>query len=108
MARYIMIDAHTGYVFGDTADINGRAVSCDDIIEAARTLDTEVIGGPTRTYREVHRSDLENDTGYHIYRADVGGSEAVPVVTDGQDRETIQAVLDHCEYAGSVACESEE
>jgi hypothetical protein len=38
--------------------------------------------------------------GHHVYRADVGDSEAV--VHDGQDRDTIDAVRRDCEYVGLI------
>ena len=34
--------------------------------------------------------------GYYVYRADIDGAEAVPVVMDGQDKDTIEAVLRDC------------
>lgn len=45
------------------------------------------------------------ETGYDVYRADINGSDAVPVVQDGQDRETIEAVERDCEYVGFIRCE---
>ena len=43
-------------------------------------------------------------TGYHVYRADVRGSEAVPVVQDGQDQDTINAVMELCDYVAFIEC----
>jgi len=102
MARYILIDIHTGYIFGDTADINGAAISCATTIDAARALD-ESIGQHGRSYEGGTRSDLRSGRdGYIVYRTDIDGSEAVPVVFDGQDPETIAAVEQLCRYEGVV------
>jgi hypothetical protein len=103
MARYVLIDAHTGYVFGDTAELAGFARTEGTIVDAARTLD-ESIGEYGRTYLEVSRHDLDGRTGYHVYRADACNSDAVPTVCDGQDAETIAAVESECEYVGSIHC----
>ena len=57
------------------------------------------IGETDRRYTDVSRRELaSNETGYHVYRADIGGSEVVLVVWDGQDQETIGAVERDCEY----------
>lgn len=105
MARFILIDAHTGFIFGDTADINGRSVAPESITDAARILDAEVVGEHGRAYSEVSRHALTGRTGYLVYRADIDGAEAVPVVHDGQDAETIAAVERLCRYEGAVLCE---
>lgn len=99
MAAYIIIDAYTGYIWGDTRDINGTTYNALDIVDACRTID-ESIGGEPRAYEQVSR--LSGDHGYAIYRVDINGSEAVPVVHDGQDAETIEAVQHDCELAGYV------
>lgn len=102
MARYILIDMHSGNIWGDTADLNGRAVDCASIIEAARALD-ESVGAHGRAYQEGSRADIRSGRdGYVVYRADIDGSEAVPVVQDGQDQETIDAVTRDCRYEGVV------
>jgi len=104
MARYILIDNHSGYIFGDTADYAaGHDISP---IAAARMLD-ESIGERGRSYSEQRRPPRENVTGYHVYRADIAGSEAVPVVMDGQDSDTIAAVEGACEYECFVECITE-
>jgi hypothetical protein len=99
MARYILIDNHSGYIFGDTADFaTGAALEpCD----AARTLD-ESIGEHGRYYDLMRHNPNDTRGGYHVYRADIDGSEAVAVVHDGQDRETIDAVTQSCRYEGFV------
>jgi hypothetical protein len=37
-----------------------------------------------------------------VYRADIDGSEAVPVVEDGQDQETIEMVYGTCRKVAVV------
>ncbi len=103
MARYILIDNCSGYIFGDSADLDGQIFSGTPI-EFAAALDAS-IGAHGRTYEDVSRYALaSNETGYHVYRADVDGSEAVDVVWDGQDQDTIDAVIDNCEYVTAIRC----
>ena len=105
MARYILIDNGTGYIFGDSADHNGT-IFTGTPVEYARAVD-ESVGEFGREYSECsHGALASNATGYHVYRADVGGSDAVCVVQDGQDAETIEAVLRDCEYVISVRCDA--
>ncbi len=99
MPAYIIQDAYTGYIWGDTRDIDGKSYSAESIADACRALDHS-IGEYDRTYEEVSR--LSGDTGYIIYRVDINGSEAVPVVRDGQDKETIEAVERDCARVGCV------
>lgn len=96
MARYILIDSYTGYIFGDSADIDGKVVTGTPS-EVAAALDSS-IGEHDRSYTELRTAPRDTRTGYMVYRADVNGSEAVPVVRDGQDRETIEAVERDCEF----------
>lgn len=104
MARYILIDSNSGYIFGDTADyLGGRDPG--SMSEAARLLD-ESIGEHGRRYEELSRNPRSTQTGYDVYRADIDGSEAVTVVQDGQDQEMIEAVERDCQYVGFVACHS--
>ena len=121
MARYILIDIHSGYVFGDTADMPaghlfqggefaGRSVAMVGggaltPVLAARWLDEAVIGEFGRSYEEHGaRSGAQRggQSGYLVYRADLDGSDAVPVVQDGQDRETIEAVERDCRLEAIV------
>jgi len=103
MARYILIDNHSGYIFGDTADYaNGANL---DPCDAARALD-QSIGEHGREYDFFRHDPSDSRTGYHIYRADMDGSEAVPVVHDGQDQDTIDAVTQNCRYEGFVSAQS--
>src|SRR6184192_4420416 len=108
MAAYILIDNCSGYIWGDTRDINGHSIECESPAEACRVVD-ESLGEYDQEYREVHRSELAaNQTGYHVYRVDVRGSEAVTVITDGREREQIDAVERDCKYVASFACEDAE
>jgi hypothetical protein len=106
MPRYILIDDYTGYIWGDTADLplfEGSAPHSDEsMIAAARALD-ESIGGESREYEVVSR--LDGESGYRVYRADVNGSDAVPVFNDGQDKAAIEAVERDCDFVGCVAFE---
>ena len=99
MPAYIIQDAYTGYIWGDTRDVSGQAVTVDTPADACRVIDHN-IGERDRKYAEVSR--LSGDTGYLVYRVDIDGSEAVAVVHDGQDREAIEAVQNACEFVGYV------
>lgn len=99
MARYILIDNGSGYIFGDTADFAGGSTL--EPCEAARALDA-TIGEHGRHYDLIRQNPNDSRTGYHVWRADIDGSEAVAVVHDGQDQETIDAVERDCRYEGFV------
>ena len=103
MARFILIDNNSGYIFGDTADLNGAILSTNSPVDACRAFDEQVVGEHGRTYETVS-SLASNETGYSVYRADVDGSEAVPVVHDGQDQDTIDAVIASCRHVATVRC----
>lgn len=101
MARYILIDHYSGYIFADSAEFIG--VDPDQEITptyAAQYLD-ETLGNPSHEY-ELLPSNPRDASGYDVYRADINGSEAVPAVTDGQDQSVIDAVLRDCEYVGFI------
>lgn len=101
MARYILIDNYTGYIWGDSADFEGR-IFIGTPLEYARALD-ESLGEHGRIYEMQSSADNGSTTGYHVYRADINGSDAVPVVTDGQSQETIDSVTSSCRYEGFVS-----
>lgn len=105
MARYILIDSHSGYIWGDTANLPGFDASAPAgdavIIQAARLTD-ESNGEFGRVYEYRRSNPRTSETYYRVYRADVGGSEAVPVIGDGQDSEMIAAVERDCEFVGVV------
>jgi len=105
MAHYIIQDVYSGYIWGDTRDFNGALYVADGIADACRELDQSVVGEMGRTYEEVSR--LDGDQGYAVYRVDINGSEAVTVVHDGQDADTIRSVMDSCDLVGYVQWASE-
>lgn len=99
MARYILIDSNSGYIWGDSADLNGQ-IFTGTALEFAKALD-ESLGEHGRIYEEVSR--LDGRSGYSVYRADINGSDAVAVVWDGQNQETIDAVERDCRHLGYIA-----
>lgn len=120
MPRFILIDNYTGYIWGDSADLDGKvfvptgmptfgsAMVENAALEYAAALDAST-GTHGRTYDTCNRHDLaSNETGYHVYRADVNGSDAVALVHDGQDQETIDAVVRDCQYVTSIRVTSAE
>jgi hypothetical protein len=100
MARYILIDNYSGFIWGDSADLNGK-IFAGTALEFAKALD-ESNGEHGRTYEEQSRPDASNQIGYHVYRADINGSDAVTIVHDGQNQETIDAVTESCRYEGFI------
>ena len=62
-------------------------------------------GGNSVTYIE-HSRAPDGASGYHVYRADIDGSEAVAITQDGQDQEAIEAVESDCEYVRFVEVKS--
>jgi hypothetical protein len=114
MARYILIDNHSGYIFGDTADLPRVAISTSEgvpmsqsdmagPVDAARWLDEAVVREYGRSYEECRRHELaSNENGYHVYRADIDGSDAVATVTDGQSADEIEAVERDCQYVTAI------
>jgi hypothetical protein len=105
MARYILIDSDSGYIWGDTIDCPSQADLAATPLDAARWLDG-TLGEHGRTYEDVYR--LDGRAGYLVYRADVDGSDAVGPVLDGQDRETIDAVTRDCEHVATIAYQATE
>jgi len=109
MARYILIDRDSGFIFGDTADMGGKTLNLgtddEDIIAACRALDAD-IGAPDRTYEVLSHSNpralASNESGYLVYRSDINGSDQMTSIWDGQDRETIEAVERDCQLVGVV------
>jgi hypothetical protein len=99
MARYILIDNPSGYIWGDSADLDGK-IFTGTALEFAKALD-ESIGGEGRSYAEQSHY-ASNEPGYHVYRADIDGSDAVTIVRDGQDQETIDTVTEACRYEGFI------
>jgi hypothetical protein len=106
MARYILIDNGSGYIFADSADLEGK-IFTGTPVEFVAAFDAS-LGEHGREYEELGHNPRDTSTGYHVYRADIDGSEAVPVVQDGQDKETIEAVEQSCRYEGFVRCHRAE
>jgi hypothetical protein len=100
MARYIVIDNCSGYIFGDSADLDGRIFSGTPL-EYAAALHVR-LGDPAEFEETGQHTLASNESGYHVYRADVNGSEAVPIAENGQDREAIEAVIRDCEYVTTL------
>lgn len=106
MPAYIIQDAYSGYIWGDTRDIDGESKTFQNIVDACQGLDLAVGCDEGRTYQQVPR--LRSNDGYIVYRVDIDGSEAVPVVMDGQDQETIEAVARDCQLVGYVEWRNDE
>lgn len=106
MARYIGIDSNTGYIFFDTGDLDGAARQ-ETPAEAVERFERfeDVRGGNSVTYIE-HRRAPDGASGYHVYRADIDGSEAVAITQDGQDPDALEAVRSGCEYVRFVEVKS--
>ena len=100
MTRYVMLDNHSGYVWGDTADIGGKALEAGlgeaGMIAACRALD-ESLGTPGRGYEASFRL-AANETGYRVYRV----PSDFPSIADGQDEEAIESVEMGGEWIGCV------
>lgn len=115
--RLILIDNNTGFIIGDTAsflagsgewseDVTGNDQDVEALsLLAARLLD-ESIGEYGRAYSLVDDAPRGTSTGYHIYRADESDSESLPLVSDGEDQETIDAVRTKCRHLGFVRWEA--
>lgn len=112
--RLILIDNSSGNIFGDTAAmprdhvIDGSSIhewgdALMTPVLAARWLDEAIIGHRGRKYENVLRL-ASTETGYRVYRADIDGSEAVPVFEDGTDLDAITTVERDCEWIGCVRC----
>ncbi len=103
MPRYILQDNASGFLWGDTADFAAGRQTDLTPVDAARLLDAS-LGEYGRRYELLTYDPRTTETGYHVYRADVDGSEAVPVITDGQDQEQIAAVERDCAWVAFVLC----
>lgn len=99
MARYIGIEINSGYIFFDTGDLDGAARQETPAEAVARFHAYEnMLGGAEAEYVEHGYHAPEGASGYHVYRADIDGSEAVPIVRDGQDQEAVEAVERDCDH----------
>lgn len=103
MTRLILIDQHSGYIWGDTIDFRDRFEQTDRTpADAARLLD-ESLGVRGRVYEEGFPTQADGRGGYHVYRCDAAAESLVPTDYDGQDQEAIEAVEQHCEPVAFVA-----
>jgi hypothetical protein len=117
--QIILIDTDSGYIWGDSADLNGRIFTMDDFdydqigprrpteddwaLQFARALDKS-LGEHGRTYVMQDPAAARNgQSGYMAYRNDINGSEAVGHIRDGQDNEMIEAVERDCQLIGFIA-----
>lgn len=114
--RIVLIDNNSGYIFGDSADLDGRIFGWDDVAMDVPKSPTEddfalsftkamdiSIGQVGRAYHMTSIDPQTNETGYHVYRIDVDGSHVIGDVQDGQDRELIEAVTTGGRYMGFIA-----
>jgi len=79
MKHYVLIDEHSGYVWGSATAKNA--------IEACRKVD-ETIGEHGRQYDDIGGAHLNGRSGYHVYEA----PEEFAEVGDGQDPAYIDMV----------------
>lgn len=105
MTRYILIDDHSGFVWGDTADLpafnSNTPPGPDAILTAARMLD-ESNAEYGLSYEYERYDSRDGSSYYRVYRADVDGTEIVPLVEDGQDLTVIEIVERECDFVGIV------
>jgi len=104
MARFIIIDTNSGYIFGDTANLPAGQFTCSgglndaDMAAACRAIDA-TNGEHGRSYEALNGvRELNGRSGYMVYL----GSNAVATVIDGQDQEAIETVERHCALVGVV------
>ena len=78
MPRFILIDNHSGFVWGEAI--------AETPAEACREVD-EALGEHGRTYAEAFEL-ASTETGYHVHQAPAD----FPALEDGTDDDTIAAV----------------
>jgi len=100
MNRYILIDKHSGYIFGDTADRWWRMDEAHPVgpMDAAMSLDNALfINTDGKSYACVGKRDERAI--YDVYTAD----DSFPAVHDGQDQSLINAVCGECVFVTSIS-----
>lgn len=97
--RIILIDTHTGFIWGDSADHNGGIYNGTPE-EYAAALDESNKDPLENGQQYVWSHSLSGEHGYAVYRADVNGSDAVGVICDGQSLEMIESVERDCQFLG--------
>lgn len=80
MTRYILMDNHSGFIFGD--------VEAENVIDACRIVDEQEVKVFNREYYVQPTAWASFTSGYFVYQAD----KEFPPITDGQDRNQIEAV----------------
>ena len=114
--RLILIDNNSGLIIADAANYrlgnldewrDNNSDNDSDIervsLLAARLLD-DSIGEHGCEYEFISYDPSDTRTGCLIYRADIDGSEALPVVVEERNQETIDAVKRYCRLKGFVEC----
>jgi hypothetical protein len=97
MPRYIILDNVTGSIMADTLDLDGPPRE-ESPLEAVRRLDQLTLEDE-RSYTEEHPSAaLNNVLGYIVYAA----PDDFPKVKDGEDQDSIDAMLAACEPVAFV------
>jgi hypothetical protein len=121
MTRIILIERNTGYIWGDSADFNGKLFTDDDAVQVRPSFDGSV-DDFALAYAEALEQDIDpsshgqfsheyywssrsDNWTYAAYRAD---GDKVPTVWDGQSSEEIQAVMDFCDEIGFITSECVE
>jgi hypothetical protein len=89
MKRYILLDIHSGYIFGDMVESSP--------VFAAYFLDRSLMNDESDySYQETGRHDARAT--YHVYCA----NDDFPAIYDGQDDALIKAVIRDCPYVATV------
>jgi hypothetical protein len=90
MKRYILLDHHSGYIFGDVVESSP--------VFAAKSLDLSLMNDESEyLYEETGRHDAI--ARYYVYYA----SDDFPIIDGGQDQELIEAVIRDCPYVATVS-----
>ena len=100
-SRYILIDNCSGYIFGDSHDLNGQVFNGTPL-EYVAALEAHIGNYEKMTYETCSAPEIaSNEGGYHVYRVVQAG---FPVVEDGTDPETIAAVVRRFPYVTTIRC----
>jgi len=99
MERYILIDANSGFIFGDTLDPWWRLGESmpTDPIDAVKSLDRSLlIDNDEFEYGETSRHDPFAT--FYVYRS----GDSFPHIQDGQDQGLIDAVCRDCLFLAAI------
>jgi len=98
--RYIIIDRHSGFIWGDTYDQWWKMDEPHPVgpVEAARSLDQSVSNDTSELQYEITDKNDDKVT-YDIYIA----KDCFPAVLDGQDQSMIDLVCKKCTFTASIA-----